>query len=122
MDSLKHIKLKRGLKTLGLEKKLFDTINERIHELPEYNTLRLNVELILLVCNLVENGYSKDIKKNKKELVVKILNEIFQYNNTEVKQLDETIQFLFDTGKIKKVMFIKKLIAYLVDWFKRKIG
>ena len=121
MDNLVHVKLKRSLKVLGLEKQLVDIITERIHKLPEYQKLRLNNELILLVCNLIENGTYKEIKTNKKETALKVLNEIFSYNNQEHKQVEEAIEFLHSNGKIKRVRLVKKILAYVADWLYRHL-
>jgi len=119
MDDLKHIRFKRKLKYSDIEKQLVDIVEKRIHDLADYATLRVNPELVLLVANLCENGAVKGT--NKKELVLKILNNVFSYSNAEHKQVEEMVDFLWANGKIKKVSFVKKALAFCKDWLKRKV-
>ena len=119
METLKFVKFKRKLKYSDIEKQLVDIIEKRIHDLADYQTLRVNPELVLLVANLTENGVVKGT--NKKEHVLKILNNVFSYSNAEQKQVDEMIDFLHANGKVKKVSFVKKAVAFCKDWLKRKL-
>lgn len=121
MESLAFVKFKRHLKKSDLEKQLVEIMEQRITALPNYPTLRLNPELILLACNLIENGLDKAHKINKKELCIKVLNSIFTYNNVETQQVDDTIEFLHCTKKIKKVSLTHKFIVLAWDWVKRKL-
>ena len=118
MEALKYIKFKRKLKYSDIENQLVQIVEKRIHELADHNDLRVNPELVLLVCSLVENGAVK--KTNKKELVMKILNNTFSYSNVEHKQVEDIVEFLWANGKIKKVSFGKKALAFCKDWIKRK--
>ncbi len=56
MESLNHVKLKRILLSSDLEKQISSAVDVRIKSLPNFTELRVNPELILLVCNLIENG------------------------------------------------------------------
>ena len=121
MESLIFVKFKRHLMRSDIEKQLIDIIEQRITALPDYQTLRVNPELILLVCNLIENGLTKKHKSDKKALCLKVLNHIFSYNNTENQQVDDTVEFLHSTKKIKKVSLAHKLVVLGADWIKRKL-
>ena len=128
MDKLCYVKLKHSLKHLELERQLIDIIDERVKELPEYKKLRLSSELIKFVCNLVENtnfDYDKKkkrrIKINKKELVIKTLNNIFDYAEAEKVLVDERIEFLWNNGDIKKIPLIKQIISVSWEWIKKKL-
>ncbi len=57
---------------------------------------------------------------DKKVLCINILNTVFGYSNQEKKQVDDTIEFLWSTKKIKRIHFIKKLIHYLVEILQRR--
>jgi len=128
MDQLCYVKLKNSLKHLDLEKQLVDNIDKRIKTLPEYQKLRLNPELILLVCNLVENAVfdkkkkkKKIIKIDKKELVIRVLDAIFDYAEPEKKIVDTQVEFFFTNGDIKKVSFFKKCVSLFFEWVKKKL-
>ena len=75
MDSLIYVDFKKTLLTADVEKQLQTVIEERIKSLPTYLEHRLNPELILLACNLIENWCkdNKKLKLNKKVLCLKVL-------------------------------------------------
>lgn len=114
------VKFKRQLARSDLEKRLIDILHEKVKSLPGYEELRLNTELVLLCCNLIENGCQKKDQVDKKVLCINVLDSIFKYNNVEKKQMDDTIEFLWSTKKIKKIPLVKKLIYYLVAILKKR--
>lgn len=114
------VKFKRGLARVDLEKKLGDLLEEKVKSLPDFSQLKLNPELVLLVCNLVEEGAEKKFNIDKKELVMKVLDNIFRYSEAEKKHIDDQIEFLHSTGKIKRVKLVVKIVYYVIDWIKRR--
>lgn len=124
MDSnLEFVQFKRGLSKLEIEKQLSEIIVKKLNELPNVTDIKVNPELILFVCRIIENSIdnnSKTIKLDKKQFVVSVLNKMFGYNNSELKQANDIIQFLFDTKKINKVHLFVKLKHYAWGWIKRK--
>ena len=56
------------LNTHVVKNNLIDKIVEKINKIPKHRELRLNPELILLVCNIVENTITKKMKQAKKML------------------------------------------------------
>jgi len=121
-QQLVYVKLKNQLLNLDLEKQLIEVIEQRIRNLPNYLELRLNPELILLCCNLIENSLDKKkVKLDKKALCLRVLASIFQYSEADKKHVDNTIEFLHSNKKIKKVSFSKKCVLIVWDWIKRKL-
>ena len=112
---------KRHLAKLNLEKELLAVVDEKIKGLPNYTELRLNPEMILLCCNVVENAVSKKDKVEKKELVVRVLGSIFNYSAADKKTCEEHIEFLHSNKRIKKIKVWKKLFLYFNDWLQRKL-
>lgn len=122
MDSLVYVKFKRNLLKSDIEKQLVDVVNTRIRSLANYMELRLNPEMILLVCNLIENGAnSKKLKIDKKDLAMKVLHSVFSYSELDKKHVSDTIEFLHSNNKIKRVRLLKKIFAVLYNWIKRKL-
>jgi hypothetical protein len=121
MDQLVYVKLKHNLLNMDLEKQLIEVIDQRIRTLPNYQELRLNPELVLLTCNLVENAViDKHIKIDKKSLCLRVLTSIFTYTEADKKQVSETIEFLHCNKRIKKVSIFRKCILIVWDWVCRK--
>lgn len=114
------VKFKRQLARSDLEKRLIDILQEKVKSLPSYEELRLNPELILLCCNLIENGCGKKDQVDKKLLCINVLDSVFGYTNAEKKLVDDSIEFLWATKRIKRIPLIKKLIYYVIDILKRR--
>lgn len=124
MNSTDLIPLKNSLKNLDDASTLKKTIQTKIESLPNYQSLKGDVELILYACNTLENAHVdlKASKVNKRQLIVSVFSEIFNLNDEEKFTLSNTIQFLFDHHKIKQ---IKKALIYgnvVKNWFIKKFG
>ena len=105
--TLPDIKFKNNLKKHHLTFSLIEQIAEKIKQIPSYELLRVEIELVRTVCNIVENyvksGNSK--KKNpinKKKLVVDSLCSVFSHNPQEILLIESLIDFLFNNDQIKK--------------------
>jgi len=83
-----------------------------IKEIPEFLSLRLNLDLCVYVLNVVVN-----MVKNKKidcdEIVVSVLTKIFELNEQEVLTLKSQIAYLHSSKAVRKVsnveLFFKAL-------------
>jgi len=117
---MEFVKFKRQLAKVDLEKHLLQVLDERIKSLPNYAELRLNPEMILLCCNLIENGCKKKDKIQKKDLALRVLTSVFSYNPVDTKNAGDTIEFLHANKRIKRIKMIKKIGLLLLDYIKRK--
>ncbi len=122
MENLVYVKQKNILNNLDVEQQILKVIEGRIKALPSFLELKLNPELILLSCNLIENACEDMTKKkiDKKALLIKILTGIFNYTEPDKKQVGDIIEFLHANRKIKKVALWKKIALVSVDFIKRK--
>ena len=124
MNSTNLIPLKNSLKGLNDLAQLKQMIVSKIQSLPNYQTLKGDVELILYACNTLENAHVdlKASKINKRQLVVSVFAEIFNLNDEEKLTLSNTIQFLFDHNKIKQIKQVLVVGNVLKNWFIKKFG
>ena len=100
-----------------------DAILAKISKIPELQKLRLNVELTLLVCNIIENSISNNSKYHKidkKQLVVDIFSQAFNLNPAEIQLLKDQIEFLYNNGAIIKISKIKKFFSSITNLLKKK--
>ena len=100
-----------------------DAILQKVIKIPEIQKLKLNVELTLLVCNIIENSInnnSKYHKIDKKQLAVDILAQSFALNITEIQQVKDQIDFLYNNGAIVRISGIKKAFSSFTNWIKKK--
>ena len=118
------IPLKNSLKNLSDLATLKQMVCCKIQSIPNFQTLKGDVELILYACNTLEN-YHVDISANKidkKLLIVNAFTELFNLTEDEKVILTNTIQFLFDHCKIKQVEKIVVIGNKLKNWFMKKFA
>ena len=117
------VEFKHSLSLHVQENKLIDDITELINKVPNLDKLRLDPELTIYVCNVIENIITKHdtktIKKN--ELCVKILTTIFNLEESEVAAINKQIIFLSNNKAIKTVAVSKKFKKSMWNWVQKKL-
>ena len=96
----------------------------KIQSIPNFQSLKGDVELILYACNILEN-YHVDVnakKIDKKELVVNAFVELFSLNDDEKLTLNNTIQFLFDHKNIKQIKKVVVIGNKFLSWVMKKLS
>jgi hypothetical protein len=125
MSDLCYIKTRNSLKQRQKQHKILNAIKEKIMSIHDYMSLKsngsVNPELVLMVCNCVENTIKKHAGLNKKEFVVEVLNSIYQLSHQEMENVREQCQYNYDNHLIEIVPFTTKLASVLWNYIKRKI-
>jgi hypothetical protein len=115
--------LKNSLSKHFVFHNLVQTLITKIkEEIPKFEELKLNIELTLLCCNIVENTVKKKTKVDKEKLVVDALTDVFSLQEPEQKTLKDQIDFLYHNGKIVKIDEVKKFFTSVGAWFAKKLG
>jgi len=121
---LSDLKFKNSLKSYVIYNTLVEDITKIIREIPNFDKLsKMNNELILLICNVIENKITNNKKKkiDKKNLVIDVIHNLFCLSVDDRKNIGEIIQFLNDNNKIKKDKISKVVRKSLYNWFKKKV-
>jgi hypothetical protein len=113
MNDINYIKPKNSLRLIEKKNKIKNLIKERITTISNYQSLRngntIDQELVLMICNCVENLVKKKYGIDKKQFVIEIVNDIFSgLNQIEVDNISNTCQFLFDNLLIQTVLIVDK--------------
>ena len=113
---------KNSVKVHNLFHDLLNRVSDIVVKIPNYKELKGDPEILLLICNLVENMMTKNSSKiDKKDLAICIVENIFgELTDAEKTALDTNIQFLYNNNKIKKQKFYKVIGYYVIDYIKRK--
>ena len=115
--------LKNSLSKHFVFHNLVQTLITKIkEEIPKFEELKLNIELTLLCCNIVENTVKKKTKVDKEKLVVDALTDVFTLTEVEQKTIKDQIEFLYTNSKILKVDEVKKFFTSVGAWFVKKFG
>ena len=125
-DNLCYIKPKNTLKKRDKKQKIINAIKEKVMSLHNFQALRNNQsvdpELILMICNCVENTIKKHAGINKKEFVVEIVKEIFgDLFPLEISNIEAQCQFNYDNGLIQKISTVCKGSSLLYNYIKSKL-
>jgi hypothetical protein len=91
-------------------------ISERIKHIPSYESLRLSLDLVLMIANMIENLCyenninSKNQEKNfKREIAVNVYKFLGWISADDKLFLLNSIQFLWSSGRIKKLKLYKRI-------------
>lgn len=125
-EKLKLVKLKHSVFKHNVKNQLLKTIKETIMDIPNYDQLRNDPELILFICNLIENGYEPSktkLKLDKKSLACDVMTAVFPDINlqpNEMNNIQSLIEFLHSNNKINKIQFSTFIASTFYDWTKKK--
>lgn len=125
-NNLCYIKPKNSLKKRDKCQKIIDAIKIKISSLSDVQSLRSNniidPELILMVCNCIENSFKKGAGVDKKSLVVEILNGVFSnLNQQEINHVTTQCQYNYDNELIKTIPILYKTGSILFNYIKSKL-
>ena len=93
------------------QNKIIDDVCKIIAEIPDLNKMRLDPELTVYVCNIIENLIEKKDKKeiSKLDLASTIIAKACNLEATDLDAIIKQIRFLDNNGRIKKASATKKL-------------
>lgn len=119
-NSIDFVSTTPSLHTYIVVNKLVEIIAERIKALPNYQNLRLSLDLVLLICNMIENlCFENNIKAKdqphnfKRDLALNVFKHLDWVKEEDKQFLLNSIQFLWSSGRIKKISFWKRLWSRL---------
>jgi len=130
MSVLSFFKPANGLWRDAKIAKVASRILERLTDLPkEVRDNKHNMELLSLVCNMIENsGIDNHAMKNaklkidKKSLLVQIYSSLFgNISPADCELLSKNIEFLHDNLHIVKLASWQLFAYSIAGWFKRKV-
>ena len=101
MDKIKE---NNKIKNLNRLSELSKGIIAKVQAMLDLNDLRLDLEVILYVCNLIENNIKQNETKSiyNKKIVVDIIQTCTPLNSPEILILNKMIEFLHSNHLIQK--------------------
>jgi len=130
MSSFSFFKPANGLWKEAKISKVHSRILQRLTDLPaEVRKDKHNMELLSLVCNMIENsGIENGKKKNeklkidKKNLLIQIYSSLYgNLSPGDCELLSKNVDFLIDNEHIIKLGSWKMMAMSVAEWFKRKV-
>ena len=125
-DNLCYIKTKNSLKKREKRQKIKQAIKDKVMPIHDHTQLRQNSsvepELILMVCNCVENCIKKHAGVDKKSFVIEIIEDIFSsLSHNEKENIAQQCQFFFDNALIEAIPLSTKVLSIGWNWLKSKL-
>ena len=105
------------------QNKIIDEITHIVSQIPNFINLRMDPEVTVYVCNVIEQKIKGEHKKNvsKLDLATLILTKVWNLEENELDIVTKQIKFLDNNGAIKKVSKSKKYKKYIKDWLVKKL-
>jgi len=120
-----YIMPKNGLAKDAKINSLVSKIIQKVAEIPNHNEYKNNMELLKMVCVMVEhaiNNKTEKIKIDKKDIVFQVWTRLFNaLQPKELVDLGNNIEYLWQNGQIKKKKLWSVVKHSVSDWFQRKI-
>ena len=122
---LPEIKFKNNLSKHNIVFSLIEQIAEKIKLIPQYEKIRVEIELVKTVCNIVENYVQKNNSKDKnkvdkKQLVIDALTLVYIFSEPEKVLIASLIDYLFNNSQIKKSSYYKLSKNFILSYIKTK--
>ena len=121
---MESIKLNDKLKHLEKIAEISKVIIAKIQSYPDLNDLKLDLDVILYICTIIENEIKQNKTKSidKKSLVISILTKIHPHTAPELAILNKQIEFLHSNSLINKITKLEKTGSQLFQWALKKIA
>lgn len=105
--------------------RLVSSIIEKIGDIPKHQEYKHNLELLKMICLIVEHAVdnkNKKVKTNKKDIVFQVFAKLWA-NTTpmEIKSIESNIEFLWENNFIVKKSTWSIIKHSVCDWVSRKI-
>ena len=106
--------------------KIIEDVVKTLSELPDFKTkLRLDPEIVVYCCNIVEQLIKKEDKQeiNKLDLVSTILTKAWEIKeDNELDLIIKQIKYVCNNNQVKKISKSKKYKKYIKDWIIRRLS
>jgi hypothetical protein len=105
------------------QNKIIDEITQIISQIPNFINLKMDPEVTVYVCNVIEQKIKGEHKKNvsKLDLATLILTKVWNLEENELDAVIKQIKFVCNNNQVKKVSKSKKYKKYIKDWLVKKL-
>ena len=120
-----HIEFKNSLNNFVNENNIVLKICQKMNAVPNVQTLKYDLELIKYIANVVENELTKHTDDEKKDVIVKVLKNLFlsqPYSDLETVTILSQITYLIKNKQIKKNSYRKYIYKTIGQWICKRFS
>lgn len=125
MEKFVYITPKNSLSKDIKISRIIESISMKVLEIPNIKTLHLNLEILKMICIMIEHSIDnkkEKVKIDKKNICMQIYNKVFGTLNGDIlKGIEANIQYLWENDMIKKKKIWSIVKHSVMDWINRKI-
>ena len=125
MEKFVYITPKNSLSKDIKISRIIESISMKVLEIPNIKTLHLNLEILKMICIMIEHSIDnkkEKVKIDKKNICMQIYNKVFGALNGDIlKGIEANIQYLWENDMIKKKKVWSIVKHSVMDWINRKI-
>ena len=126
IGTLEFVSSTPHLKSFVVLNRIVEIVVADVKSIPEYAKLQRNMDLVLRICEIIENlVYENDIKGQpkgfKKDIALKVYDKLGWSTAEHHDFLENAIMFLWSSGRIQKVKLIQRIIGWICKLFQKKV-
>ncbi len=87
---------------------------------PSYNSKKCS-DLLVFICNIVEEISKKEKKTNKNEIVLNLYKHLFNSSDDDLNDLSSTIDFICNNSLVNQIPKSKKLFQFIKKKTKKNL-
>ena len=118
--NLSYIKPKNTLSLAAHKCDLTNAIVVRVKEIDNHQALKFDNELLIFVCNCIENALTKK-EIDKKEMCLDVFDKLFSLNVQDKAVISSSMDFLCNNKLVERIPSIQKYSAILSHYIKNKL-
>jgi len=128
VDDLTFINTTSTLHNFITEGKIVCLIVDELNKIPDLKNLKMSLDLLLHIALMIENLAAANNLKGKpkgykKEICIKVFEKLGFINREEDKAfISNGLDFLHSAGKIKRLGFIRRLLAKIYNFLLKRSG
>ena len=122
---METVVFKNSLNNFVNENSLVLRICQKLNAVPNIQTLKYDMEVIKYIANVVENELTKHTDDEKKDVIVKVLKNLFlsqPFTDTETITILSQITYLIKNKQIKKTSYKKYIYKTVGTWICKRFS
>ena len=125
VSSLENIDKTSSLHSFYGINSIIEIIVAKIKEIPQFERLGKSIDLVLLICNQIENLVKDNKIKGDKNYKLDIAIKVFEklgFSKADKEFVTSSVNFLHSNKRIKEVKIIKKVYSFVSSMFVKKLS
>src|ERR1700722_16808893 len=126
VSSLENIDKTSSLHSFYGINSIIEIMVAKIKEIPQFERLGKSIDLVLLICNQIENlikdNKIKGDKNYKLDIAIKVFEKLGFSKAEDVAFVTSSVNFLHSNKRIKEVKLVKKVYSFVSQLFVKKLS